>query len=416
MAHDPPKLDPSEHPYVYSASQIDTALLCLRKWGFQKIDKIVEPDTDATRLGSDTHDHLEKYLRDATPIDTSKHSGKIALELVPHLPPPKAPGMSVEEWFVRKYGSDETYWGKKDWQFLEGYWGLDIPIVGDHKTCSSFTWAKNEDDLQENTQGCMYAWDAMEETGKNIAQLRWNYTRTKGGKKSLPIVANVTRMQAEDVMCQAHDMARVMTLAKQTLSMGEAIELEPDFSACEAFGGCPRKDRCKPTAANVMDALMTQKTTESVLSGLRNRKNKNKTSVPTEEVKEKETRAEEAKAEDAESQDEGDKVNGPDRDKQPPPPPSAKQAGGKWFQPTWNDTEWAWEFAQEYHDAVKAEEDAKKKAEAEAKKKKGGGRTRGSSKKAADTATAGSVDGILEVFAEKLATAIAEKVAEKLKG
>jgi hypothetical protein len=413
--NDAPKLDRNEHPFVFSASQIETAMLCFRKWAFDKIDRLPREETEATALGSEVHDHLEKYLKYGTPIDTSKNSGKIAMSGIQHMPPPMAPGMQVEEWFVRKSGL-ATYWGKKDYQFLGGYWGLPLPIVGDHKTCAQFTWAKSEKDLQETVQSGMYGWDAMEDAGKDLAQLRWAYMRTKGAKKSLPVITNISRMQAEDVMARVEDTSQVLIEMHKNLSMGEAIEAEPNFSACEAFGGCPRKPICKPTAASALDAMMTQKTNESVLKGLRSRKNKNlkgAEDTPTKSVEDTTKQREEDKA----SENEGDKVNPPDRDGEPPPPPSPKKANGKWFQPTWDETEWKWSFPEEYDAAVKEEEEAKKakeKEEATAKANAAKGKSSTGSKKTTSKKTASS-DGSFEAFIDMFADKVADKVAEKLK-
>ena len=415
MSDDRPKLDPVEHPFVFSASQIETAQLCFRKWAFDKIDRLPRDDTEATRLGTEVHDHLEKYLKYGTPIDTTLNSGKIAMSAIQHMPPPRAPGMQVEEWFVRKMGR-ATYWGKKDYQFLDGYWGLKIPIVGDHKTCSQFTWMKSEKDLQTTVQSGMYGWDAIEAVKRDLAQLRWAYMRTKGGKKSLPVVTNITRMQAEDVMARVDDTAQVLIAMHESLAPGEAIEAEPNFSACEAFGGCAHKDRCKPTAANALDAIMTQKTNESLLSNLRNRKKKNggaaTESAPTKSVEETKKQQEE----DAASETEGDKVNPPDRDGEPPPPPASKKANGKWFQPIWDETEWKWVFPEEYDAAVKEEEEAKKaKEKAEATAKANASKNKSSSSQKTTT-KASSGGGSFDAFLDTFADMVAEKVAEKLKG
>lgn len=407
MPDDRPKLDPQEHPYVFSASQIETADLCFRKWAFDKIDKCPREETEATALGSAVHDHLERYLKFGTPIDTRNNSGKIAMSGLKHMPPPMMPGMTVEDWFIRKAGGI-TYWGKKDAEALGGAFGLTCPIVWDHKTCGQFTWSKSEEDLVSTVQSGMYGWDAIEATGHHYAQLRWNYMRTKGAKLSLPVVANITRMQAEDVMCGVENTAKSLIVLLNELKRGEAIEAPPNYSACEAFGGCAHKGKCKPTALNALDAIMTQKTNETLLESMKNRK-KNRTAAaagktpttPVEEQIEKDAKEETT-----------DKVNSSDRkDTPPPPPPEAKKAGGQWFQPVWDEPDWTWKFPEAYEKALAAEEEEKKKAEktaaANSKKNKASTAKKTTTSEAAAVADGDLLDQIIEL--------IATRVAEKLK-
>jgi hypothetical protein len=410
MADDAPKLDPKVHPYVFSASQIETAQMCLRKWAFDKIDRIPREDTDATRLGTEVHEHLERYLKYATVIDTSKFSGKIAMSGIQHLPPPKSLGLRVEEWFVRKYGQI-TFWGKKDYSFMD--YARCIPVVGDHKTCGAFTWAKSEFDLQTTVQSGIYGWDAMEEEGTNIAELRWVYFRTKGGRASLPVFTQISRMQAEAVMESVMGTSELLVEMLQTFSKGQAIEAPPNYSACEAFGGCPHKDKCKPTAKAALVAIMTQKTNESLLADLKNRKMKKAAGTPPAEAP-----AVVAAKVEVDKKATEDVVNPPDRDAPPPPPPSPLQVGGKWYQPSWDETEYAWKFGEDYHAAVQAEAEAKRAAEKASKKqqaKKAAEKSDGMEAAPVAAPAAGGDADLLALLVERIAVRVADIMEERSK-
>lgn len=405
--NDCPELDRAEHPYVFSASQIETAMLCMRKWAFDKIDRIPRTDSEATLLGSAVHNQVENYLRDGTPFDTKKLEGKIAMSGLKHFPAPKTPGLLIEEWFVRKYptisATEPTYWGKKDAQHLEGMYGLEMPIVWDHKTCSSFRYMPSADELVLRVQPGMYAWDAMEAAKRDIAQLRWTYMKTKGGRASLPVVTCITRMQAEDTMARVDEVSRKLIILKQELSQGEAIAAPPSFSACAAYGGCEHRDRCKPTAASTLDAIMTDKTDTNLLASLRSRK-KGAVAAASPEVAEK-------KAADAAATT--DKVNPPERKEQkPPPPPEARQVGDEWFQPNWDNAEWEWKFPAAYHEAVAAEE-ARKAEEDKAAKSAAKKKTNGAKKKSAEVAVSSDAAGLLDAFIELLAERVVEKLEER---
>ncbi len=407
---DHPDLDRKVHPYVFSASQLETADMCLRKWAFDKIDRIPREEKESTILGSEVHDHLERYLKDAVPIDTKIRSGKIAYTALDHIPIPKQPGMQVEEWFVRKRG-EVTYWGKKDAQLKEGDSKYRGPVVYDHKTSGSFSWAKSEEDLVEGIQSGMYAWDVMEETGATEAQLRWTYMRTKGKAISLPVITNISREDAEAVMRRVDGISDEMVQLLKVLEKGEAIEAPANFSVCEAYGGCSYKHLCNPSAIDALNAIMEQKVNESLLADLKNRKKK-ATAEGGAPAVEKAKAVEKVKEEDREETQ--DQVNPPERgDTPPPPPPEAKKAGGKWFQPAWNEEKFQWDFSAEYKAAVEEELAAAKAAEKAAEKaEKAAEKSNKSSSKASSSFQGSPAADILETIIEMIATRVAEKLSK----
>lgn len=389
---------------MFAPSTIETADLCLRKWAFDKIDRLPRAETEATKLGGEVHEQIENYLKHGKPFDVTVQAGKIAMSALSHLPEPKLPGMTVEKWFVRKTGV-ATYWGKKDGEQILTQ---QIPKVWDHKTCGSFRYANDVKGLQTKVQPGMYGWDAIAKAQSEEAELRWNYMRTKGSRACVPVIARISKMQAEDVMCRVDRTAEVLIQLTRALPKGRAREAPPNFSACDAFGGCARKPLCNPDAKQAFVAMVEQMTvngsegtsmaTESLLDDLKNRKNKKKggtTAASTESA-----------ADTAEPTD--TPINPPDRDQPPPPAPAALKANGKWFQVAWDEADWKWVYPPEYEKALADE----KAAEAAAAKAAAGSGKAPRATAGAKTSAGTGFDGLYEQLVEDIATRVAAKLSK----
>lgn len=284
-----------DHPYVFSVSQIETFLLCNRKWAYFKIDGEEDPGNEASQLGGEVHSELEDYLQDGKPIKAARRSGKIAMTAVPHLPPPRFPGMQIEDWFFLKIG---TYQGKhgvgcyirglKDIQILSG-WKTWRPFVSDHKTTKNFMWAKTEEDLNggdhqiPNIQAGTYAFDAMEQSDKDEVDLQWTYMRTTGPPIAEPRCSIINREQAKRTIDFLEVVTADMIRIKDENPTAETVEQNPQ--GCEAFGGCPFQGKCNLTPQEQLRAMIMQKQKESgVLGKLAARKAAKNTSATTEKA------------------------------------------------------------------------------------------------------------------------------------
>lgn len=347
-----PKVD---HPYVFSVSQLETFALCNRKWAFEKIDKLEGKENEFAALGQRVHDILEKYLKHAKPIDRSTKEGKIAFPGLIHIPLPRTPGMRVEEWFVIQFGV-AAYRGLKD---IEIIIPRKEPVIQDHKTTRNFRWKKTKKDLLSNLQAGIYAADAMRKTGWKTVILKWVYYATEGKPKAEPVAVRITQEQVEAILTEADSIAQQMVHTLKTRR--RALDVYPNFSACEAFGGCGYKEHCVRTPSSVLRSIMAQKkeeqqmaesTTSKFLADLKNRNANKKTGeekkAPT-SVKLKDVKTV--------------KVNPPEREEtEQPRPPSPKKIGGKWVNAEWDEAAWAWVFPGE------EEEEKEQKAAAASKK------------------------------------------------
>lgn len=357
---DAPEID---HPYVFSVSQVETFLTCPRKWGFDKIDGIPSEPNRFAELGQDVHGVLEEYLGKAIPIDPDTRAGRIAMPGIKFLPYPRAPGMRVERWFAIEFGV-AAYRGLKDIEIIQG---SSIPLVLDHKTTRSWDWKKTKHELLRDVQAGIYAADAMQKTGADEVALRWLYYRTEGAPLSEPVDVTIDRKQVSNILSFVNHTAKRMIRVLQTCS--KAMDVEPDYSGCSAYGGCPhRKSRCKPKAVKVLKAIMAQKKAQSD-----RRKHKEKSTEDflkyLEERKEKSSggkkktrkKADIIEVDDVEA---ADVINSPDREAaERPGPPPAKQVGGEWVQAEWDEAEWEWKFPEGTEEKEKTQMAKKKKKE-----------------------------------------------------
>lgn len=319
-----PKL---QHPYVFSVSQVLNFMRCNHKWALEKIDGLVDPGSDSTELGGLVHDELEKYLELGRPIGTGR-PGKIAMSALPFLPPPRFPGMLIEQWFTvylpdveGKHGKGAYFQGLKDVEIPKG-WRTSRPLVSDHKTTKNFMWAKTpkdlnggEDDLGDLQAG-LYAYDAMEKFGVDEVDLQWTYMRTTGPPLAQPTYSLITREQVERIMSELTLTTQEMIRTKDEHTTALTVVRDP--TGCDAFGGCYFKSRCNLEPKEKLRAIMTQvKKESSVLQRLKERKAAKTSGVV--ETKEEKTKLQIVDAAtDAE-------VNPPENDTAPEPNREAEQ-------------------------------------------------------------------------------------------
>jgi RecB family exonuclease len=315
---------------VLSASQIETFRTCPRKWAWDRIDGVAQPKNESLELGTAVHNELEQYLKHGTPINKETRAGQIAMAAIPHLPIPKTAGMSIEQWFAVDY-KGFRFRGKKDVEFIRS----TPPKVMDHKTTKALVWAKTPDSLQTDVQAALYAADLMSKSGSSIVDLQWTYLTTSGTPQCEPVLATITEDQVVEVMDSVHETALNLRFVGENFTT--ALDVPHNASSCEAYGGCPYKEHCNLSPEEKARAIMSAKTTESLLAELRAKK-----------AAKADQRLAEAKATPEQQ------VNPPEATSEQPPPPAAKKIGGVWVQPQWDVNQGGWYFPGE-----KAEEKPK---------------------------------------------------------
>ena len=236
-----------------SPSQIKTWRDCKRKWTFKYIARKPDKSTPYAKLGSYIHKQLERYLQNGwmqrgpgLAIELEMPNGKtkqwshddivaIMLPGIIHLP---SPGVArTERRFEIDLGELGKMIGIKDFAYFES-----LPIVGDHKTSSNFSYALEPETLIVDPQGVIYAKHEMIETRAPEILGRWIYYATSGRPKAKCVEAKFLLDQNEELWHGVLDDAREMHQLKKQLAPPN--EVPCNLEACEKYGGCPFKPFC----------------------------------------------------------------------------------------------------------------------------------------------------------------------------
>jgi hypothetical protein len=229
-----------------SPSQLADFKLCKRLWGWKKLDGIKLPSKASAELGTRVHDVLEQWLGKGKEIDTSTPEGAIAASGIQHLPPPSKE-LEIEAW-IELTTDVMPYVGKVDLSFKNPKTGRIV--VNDHKTTSSFGWARTEEELKEDPQALIYAAEAMDRHKVDEIELQWLYMRTQGAPKSKPVRLTILRDEVEKGIAKHVDPLGVEMLEAHRTGK-KALDLPPTISACSAFGGCGYRNHCNLTVADI---------------------------------------------------------------------------------------------------------------------------------------------------------------------
>lgn len=251
--------------YRSSASQVDTAELCLRKWAGLKIEKIAVAPNKFAAAGSESHGYLKRWFIDGTP-PPNNGTGKTAQAILLHLPPPNTHGLEAEQEFRLTLGGVE-FLGYIDLRNLTPL----VPWVSDHKTTSDLCWAKEPDELVEDVQATLYAYDAMCRTNKREADLQWTYGTRHAKPKTKPVRRRVTFDEIKPRLDKTSATAAM--LAELHAAQPYWLDVPYDAGGCETFGGCPFRDRCNLSPQERIQSIMGQETQHSAfLAKLRNKR------------------------------------------------------------------------------------------------------------------------------------------------
>lgn len=270
-----PEDTPKQH--TFSASQVETYLLCRRKWAFAKIAKLRYPAKPSAALGSAVHEELERYLA-GEPLDFSRddQAGYIAASGVHLLPEPGAPGMNIEKPF--DFSSVRTcfrWLGRKDIEIEDtrifpedpenpGAELGGVPGVSDHKTTSGIGWAKKPEDLEFDVQANLYGYELLTSKDAPAGDLVWTYYQTKGGRRAKRTHLRVFRPHVERMFGLIEDVAEEMAAYETEFELGHGGQDPVAFvqtmpanpTACTAFGGCEHQHVCVLSLRERMRSIM----------------------------------------------------------------------------------------------------------------------------------------------------------------
>jgi hypothetical protein len=269
---------------IFSASQVDTFRLCKRKWAWRYLDGIKVEAHPSAQLGTEVHRQAEAWLREGKPplltegTDFEKKAGLILMSGLHLLPSPRT--CEVERPFVIEFFGFR-FRGFKDFERgpqthrHNGAWISGF--VGDHKTSTDPSkWGKTAAELFDDTQAIIYAAEHLHRFDAPSVELHWNYLKTSGSPKATPVLdlggsrPIVRRGDCEPVLERTYEAAKEMAAIHARVPelhvAPHALSLEPNPSACEAFGGCPHKERCNLTPNDKIRSLFKMNDKEALLA------------------------------------------------------------------------------------------------------------------------------------------------------
>lgn len=260
---------------MISASQINTAISCLRRWGLEKIDRHqVAPHRTAV-VGTRTHERLEAWLKNGTPPNLDEkltierveyHPGRTAMNGLHNLPPP-GPHIAVESAFEFSYWTGRIdfawvaingiYIPREQWLAMKD--SVDVvPGAGDHKTSGAkgFAYALNEKTLPDDPQSVLYGAALHQEFPRaKEADRLWVYYGTRAPHPSKKVHLRISK---DETLYRLEPMNRLAEQLLRLRSSGlKGNDLPPNAAACNKYGGCPhRGGHCKLSNAETMRSYM----------------------------------------------------------------------------------------------------------------------------------------------------------------
>lgn len=239
-----------------SPSQIATWNTCPRKWGWDKLEGVPSPTSPQAEFGTGVHSLAEAWFRDlALPLGEEREA-KVARALIQKYPAPQGMyNMYTERYFTFEHPSVEgvVFHGYIDLEFRCYAFPGEV-VVSDHKTTGDLVWAKTSADLLEDPQSIIYANSVyLRPEHDGLVRCRWTYVQTTGHHTTR--VAEVLWQRDEAAEAFEKHIVPVARLIRAAHGM-RALDLPPDVSACDRFGGCPYRENCNITPTQRLRSMM----------------------------------------------------------------------------------------------------------------------------------------------------------------
>jgi len=275
--------------FTVSASQIEDWYTCPRKWGLRRLAKF-QQNIGAFR-GDSAHKLLEAWGRDRTPpergeaaivrelvasytgdleekkISAEEYAARIVAvvnKMIPLLPDP--PWERVEQRL--RVAVDGVLWvGKIDLEYDN--------CIRDHKITSSADYALTEETIRNNCQALIYAYSLLVRKPSDEVVIGWTYGMPGKNPRAWKVETVFTPEHVHAALHPHNETAK--KLVKLRVLNPNPLTFEPDFTACEKYGGCEFQQICQPTAEQLMAAYMSEienttsqgETKMGLLSGLK---------------------------------------------------------------------------------------------------------------------------------------------------
>ena len=237
-----------------SPTSIELFLACKRKWSFRYIDKIKTPVTENMQFGIDGHSRIEKFFKKKIKNFGSDKIGELVNKAYKKgLLPQKIENLQVEKKFSIRLSNNVNLIGYID--ILAEKTNLNPLMVIDHKFIKDFKWALTEETLASNIQAIIYSFAALTQYPQKEILNRWiYYNKNKKTVKKIEILRSV------DEVCDAINILKSLCekIAIFKKECPAAIQTEPNFLSCSAYGGCPHIEKCNPKPEEKLVSLFEQ--------------------------------------------------------------------------------------------------------------------------------------------------------------
>lgn len=302
VPHDPSLPATLQH---VSSTQIKTFTECNRKWFFQKCRKISVPESFAQGLGKDVHAQLEGWANTGDIPDPDTRAGQIAANGIPFLPewgndlgaevniadPAQGPVLRcggvpyvgyIDLTVPPRYFEGEPEPFFEPLELSPGFHGnglISPPVIIDHKTTKNFVWVKSAEVLKTDPQVVSYGrwaaekyfhvdWSSWKVDAHRIVRVSFPYYLTQFPRGKTPETFTGESVRRVDMSLRVMDMiepwagfeknvAAMLELARNADKL-EDRDVKGNLSSCDAWGGCPHRERCAKITKDDLDRQLVQ--------------------------------------------------------------------------------------------------------------------------------------------------------------
>lgn len=226
-----------------SASQIKQFQLCPRKWFYNKVLHLPEPEQESTAEGTRMHGQVENYLLNGIPPEHASIRLAIKQGLVPkYVPEGPDRTYEVEAWISRTTTiAGVEFKGRIDLRRppIDGVFS-----IRDWKSAKTFNYAPTPEDLSRDVQGLVYLYDGFRYYAPWAVTGTFDHVMLGKTKASTKLISTdpLTKDYVDEMYHGA--IEPVVEQMKQIATTKSPDDVPYDLKGCDKWSGCAFKDRC----------------------------------------------------------------------------------------------------------------------------------------------------------------------------
>ena len=234
---------------------------CQRKWWYKYVGKVPDVERASQIVGTQAHAELAQFAK--TGVDVLGPVARRAKPMVPRVPglliehpiatsleaaPVRLDGIPLVGYVDLAHDSRENRGGSDIEETLDPE---DTVEVLDYKTASSDRYYKSGDELRRSVQMVTYG-EFFRLFGAKWLRLSHVYIRTDAPK---PAAKRTVLVPAQEVADRFGSFVPAARLLRQAARAATADDVEPNLSACSAYGGCQHRSYCTAAAKHSLSRL-----------------------------------------------------------------------------------------------------------------------------------------------------------------